>query len=120
MLFLLWRWYMQQLMPETLRAWRHKHGLTQEQAAEKIAEVLGKPVEPRTYQRWESGESFPRPKTYFQVLKMLDDIDANPHPQMAIMQLTESNKDEVEAVISKFRQRAYERAVAQNRAEKTD
>ena len=51
---------------EQLRAWRTRRFLTQKGLAEKVG------VPYQTVQRWESGESFPRPKHLQQLCRALD------------------------------------------------
>ena len=51
---------------QELRAWRTRRFLTQKELAEKVG------VPYQTVQRWESGESFPRPKHLRQLCAALD------------------------------------------------
>ncbi len=80
---LLWLLYLQQnrlpLLPEQVRAWREREGLSQEQAAEVIGRFLGKRqtdgeerIDVRTLQRWEAGENLPHLMTYLKMQPLLN------------------------------------------------
>jgi transcriptional regulator with XRE-family HTH domain len=60
------------LLPEQVRAWREREGLTQEQAAEQIGDHLGRKTDVRTIQRWEAGENLPHPITYLKMQPLLN------------------------------------------------
>lgn len=77
LLLLLWLWYIQQnrllLLPEQIRAWRGREGLTQEQAAEQIGKHLkNDDFSTRTLQRWEAGENLPHLMTYLKMQPLLN------------------------------------------------
>jgi hypothetical protein len=76
----LWRWYMEQRrqLPGLLRAWRDSLDLPQEKAAERLAELLREKypkhpinIDPRKFQRWESGKGLPHLETIFMVKQTL-------------------------------------------------
>ena len=76
----LWRWYLEQRgkLPGLLHTWRDSLGLSQEAAAERLTELLREKypkhpinVDPRKYQRWESGERLPHLETFFMVKQTL-------------------------------------------------
>jgi transcriptional regulator with XRE-family HTH domain len=45
-----------------IRALRTKHDLTQAEVAEGLREDFGLTISEKTYQRWETGQQYPRPR----------------------------------------------------------
>src|ERR1700694_5242570 len=82
LLLWLWRWYMEQrrLLPGILRAWLDSRGLSNEEGAEELSNLLQKKfqkhpknIDPRTFQRWVSGQKLPHLMTHFMIKQVFDD-----------------------------------------------
>lgn len=122
---LLWLWYLQQnrlpLLPEQVRAWRLREGLSQEQAAEQIGDYLGRKTDVRTIQRWEAGENLPHLMTYLKMqpllngktnyLQMQQTLDNGTQSYGAFVRRDEASLEDFDDLIHKSHERSYKKGL---------